>query len=176
MIGYDSAFIGGTLALNSFKSEFNWSQYSDHEANVISENIVSLYQAGAFFGMTKLPPNSDHRQANYAQELSLLMQQVTISYGRRASKSLLNFHPRSWSHAWCERKPRTWTDLWRTCFGWYWSWWRIQFDPYLHLRIVSPCNSWATCRSLRNGMADWWCCWILDKRIQRIFPKSNVHS
>jgi MFS family permease len=50
MIGYDSAFIGGTLALNSFKTEFNWSQYSTGEANLISENIVSLYQAGAFFG------------------------------------------------------------------------------------------------------------------------------
>jgi MFS family permease len=50
MIGYDSAFIGGTIALNSFKSEFNWSQYSTTEANLISENIVSLYQAGAFFG------------------------------------------------------------------------------------------------------------------------------
>jgi len=50
MIGYDSAFIGGTLALSSFKTEFNWKQYSSHEQNLISENIVSLYQAGAFFG------------------------------------------------------------------------------------------------------------------------------
>lgn len=50
MIGYDSAFIGGTIALPSFKSEFNWSQYSADEALLISENIVSLYQAGAFFG------------------------------------------------------------------------------------------------------------------------------
>ena len=50
MIGYDSAFIGGTLALDSFKAEFNWAQYSQHEANLISENIVSAYQAGAFFG------------------------------------------------------------------------------------------------------------------------------
>ena len=50
MIGYDSAFIGGTLALTSFKTEFNWKQYSSHQAEIISENIVSLYQAGAFFG------------------------------------------------------------------------------------------------------------------------------
>ncbi|TVY56289.1 Quinate permease [Lachnellula suecica] len=50
MIGYDSAFIGGTLALTSFKNEFNWKQYSTDEANLITENIVSLYQAGAFFG------------------------------------------------------------------------------------------------------------------------------
>lgn len=50
MIGYDSAFIGGSIALTSFKNEFNWSQYSTAEANTISANIVSLYQAGAFFG------------------------------------------------------------------------------------------------------------------------------
>ncbi|PQE24315.1 quinate permease protein [Rutstroemia sp. NJR-2017a BVV2] len=50
MIGYDSAFIGGTIALTSFKKEFDWSSYSTEEANLISENIVSVYQAGAFFG------------------------------------------------------------------------------------------------------------------------------
>jgi MFS family permease len=50
MIGYDSAFIGGTIALTSFKNEFDWSSYSTEEANLISENIVSVYQAGAFFG------------------------------------------------------------------------------------------------------------------------------
>ncbi|KAA8569796.1 hypothetical protein EYC84_002139 [Monilinia fructicola] len=50
MIGYDSAFIGGTIALTSFKDEFKWSQYSEKESLLISENIVSLYQAGAFFG------------------------------------------------------------------------------------------------------------------------------
>jgi MFS family permease len=50
MIGYDSAFIGGTLALESFKKEFDWAQYSVEQADLISENIVSCYQAGAFFG------------------------------------------------------------------------------------------------------------------------------
>jgi sugar porter (SP) family MFS transporter len=50
MIGYDSAFIGGTLALDSFKKEFNWAQYSVDQANLVSANIVSVYQAGAFFG------------------------------------------------------------------------------------------------------------------------------
>lgn len=50
MIGYDSAFIGTTLALPSFVEEFQWNQLSaSHLANVKS-NIVSVYQAGAFFG------------------------------------------------------------------------------------------------------------------------------
>ncbi|KAI0018600.1 general substrate transporter [Xylariomycetidae sp. FL0641] len=50
MIGYDSAFIGTTLALPSFKDEFNFDQYSKSEKDLLSANIVSLYQAGAFFG------------------------------------------------------------------------------------------------------------------------------
>lgn len=50
MIGYDSAFIGTTLSLDSFKSEFNFNNMSDSTSNLISANIVSCYQAGAFFG------------------------------------------------------------------------------------------------------------------------------
>ncbi|KAI0975190.1 general substrate transporter [Xylaria arbuscula] len=50
LIGYDSAFIGTTLALPSFISEFGFDKISKEEKNLISANIVSLYQAGAFFG------------------------------------------------------------------------------------------------------------------------------
>lgn len=50
MIGYDSAFIGGTLALQSFRDEFKFGEMSTTHRNFISANIVSCYQAGAFFG------------------------------------------------------------------------------------------------------------------------------
>lgn len=50
MIGYDSSFIGGTLALDSFVTEFHLDQASDSKLETISANIVSTYQAGAFFG------------------------------------------------------------------------------------------------------------------------------
>ncbi|TRX91551.1 hypothetical protein FHL15_007556 [Xylaria flabelliformis] len=50
MIGYDSAFIGTTLALPSFVHEFKLNTLSKSEKALISSNIVSLYQAGAFFG------------------------------------------------------------------------------------------------------------------------------
>jgi MFS family permease len=50
MIGYDSAFIGTTLALDSFKAEFAFDTMSKATQNLISANIVSCYQAGAFFG------------------------------------------------------------------------------------------------------------------------------
>lgn len=50
MIGYDSAFIGGTLALPAFKDEFHFENLSTSAVNLLSANIVSCYQAGAFFG------------------------------------------------------------------------------------------------------------------------------
>lgn len=50
MIGYDSAFIGGTLALKSFTTEFDFESLSPSAVNLLKANIVSCYQAGAFFG------------------------------------------------------------------------------------------------------------------------------
>ncbi|KAK5075839.1 hypothetical protein LTR70_009197 [Exophiala xenobiotica] len=50
MIGYDSAFIGGTLALKSFTEEFAFEDMSTSTVNLLKANIVSCYQAGAFFG------------------------------------------------------------------------------------------------------------------------------
>ncbi|KAK8075623.1 Quinate permease [Apiospora hydei] len=49
-IGYDSAFIGGTLALPSFVDEFNFASMDKDTKALLQANIVSLYQAGAFFG------------------------------------------------------------------------------------------------------------------------------
>ncbi|GAA6030943.1 hypothetical protein JCM8097_008949 [Rhodosporidiobolus ruineniae] len=45
MIGYDSAFFGSTITLQSFKNEFGAARVSSRSAD-----LVSLYQAGAFFG------------------------------------------------------------------------------------------------------------------------------
>ncbi|KAJ5709540.1 hypothetical protein N7493_009831 [Penicillium malachiteum] len=50
MIGYDSAFIGTTIDLPSFKSEFGFYSMTSSHLSMISENIVSIYQAGSFFG------------------------------------------------------------------------------------------------------------------------------
>lgn len=50
MIGYDSAFIGTTLALPSFTDEFKFAELSDVQLALTKSNIVSIYQAGAFFG------------------------------------------------------------------------------------------------------------------------------
>lgn len=50
MIGYDSAFIGTTLALPSFVAEFRLKQMTASHLALTKANIVSVYQAGAFFG------------------------------------------------------------------------------------------------------------------------------
>lgn len=50
MYGYDSAFIGGTLGLPSFQRAFGLDQAADDEVAALSSNIVSTFQAGAFFG------------------------------------------------------------------------------------------------------------------------------
>nr|OQO27315.1 Quinate permease [Rachicladosporium sp. CCFEE 5018] len=50
MIGYDSAFIGTTLALPSFTKEFDFASYDKTDLATVKANIVSVYQAGAFFG------------------------------------------------------------------------------------------------------------------------------
>ncbi|KAK7213115.1 hypothetical protein V2G26_020293 [Clonostachys chloroleuca] len=47
LFGYDSAFIGTTIARKSFKDDFN---VYGPEANNISSNITASFQAGAFFG------------------------------------------------------------------------------------------------------------------------------
>lgn len=49
-IGYDSAFIGTTLALPAFEDEFGFKQMTKSHLALVKANIVSIYQAGAFFG------------------------------------------------------------------------------------------------------------------------------
>ncbi|GAA5890210.1 hypothetical protein JCM16303_002392, partial [Sporobolomyces ruberrimus] len=52
MIGYDSAFIGTSISLASFKEEFGLTlrDKTAKEFASISANIVSTYQGGCFFG------------------------------------------------------------------------------------------------------------------------------
>jgi len=61
MIGYDSAFFGTTISLSSFKNEFGWvaqpaGRYTTVQLANMSANIVSVYQAGAFFGALSAYP------------------------------------------------------------------------------------------------------------------------
>lgn len=50
MIGYTTSFIGTTVALGSFGNAFGFDQMASSESTLIKANVVSLFQAGAFFG------------------------------------------------------------------------------------------------------------------------------
>lgn len=56
IIGYDAGFIGGTIALSSFQKEFHYATMSALEITLVNSNIVSVFQAGAFFGSLIMYP------------------------------------------------------------------------------------------------------------------------
>ncbi|KAJ7693890.1 MFS quinate transporter QutD [Mycena rosella] len=74
LYGYDSAFIGGTIALASFKKEFG---ITAHNSATISANIVSGYQAGAFFGALLSFPFCER----YGRRLSLSLAAAFFTLG-----------------------------------------------------------------------------------------------
>ncbi|KAF8244445.1 general substrate transporter [Wilcoxina mikolae CBS 423.85] len=49
-MGFDTAFIGGTQALEPFKRDFKLNNRSQHERDTLSGNIVSTFQVGCFVG------------------------------------------------------------------------------------------------------------------------------
>ncbi|KAL0570674.1 hypothetical protein V5O48_011280 [Marasmius crinis-equi] len=49
-MGYDTAVIGGTMALDSFVRDFHLDEVSKTNRDTIQGNIVSTFQAGCFFG------------------------------------------------------------------------------------------------------------------------------
>jgi MFS family permease len=49
-VGYDTSVIGGTLALDSFRRDFNLTNKSSSARDTLQGNIVSTFQVGCFFG------------------------------------------------------------------------------------------------------------------------------
>ncbi|KAK2053864.1 general substrate transporter [Colletotrichum caudatum] len=49
-MGYDTAVIGGTMALDSFRRDFHLDGVATSTRDTIQGNIVSTFQAGCFFG------------------------------------------------------------------------------------------------------------------------------
>lgn len=50
IIGYDGGFIGGTVALPSFKKEFGLDKMTALHANFVISNVISVFHVGCFFG------------------------------------------------------------------------------------------------------------------------------
>ncbi|KAJ7682327.1 quinate permease [Mycena polygramma] len=74
LYGYDSAFIGGTIALASFKTEFGITAANNA---AISANVVSGYQAGAFFGALLSFPFCER----YGRRFALIMAALFFTLG-----------------------------------------------------------------------------------------------
>ncbi|CUM56705.1 unnamed protein product [Debaryomyces tyrocola] len=77
IIGYDGGFIGGTVALPSFKSEFGLDKISESEAGDIISNVISVFHAGCFFGALLSYPFSFY----LGRRLSLIISATAITIG-----------------------------------------------------------------------------------------------
>lgn len=49
-MGYDTAVIGGTMALDSFRRDYGMRTMSQRSRDTLQGNIVSAFQAGAVLG------------------------------------------------------------------------------------------------------------------------------
>lgn len=76
MFGYDSAFIGGTLALPSFKQAFGLTG-NKKAATTLSSNIVSTFQAGAILGALLGYPVAD----KLGRKINLLLSGLVLAIG-----------------------------------------------------------------------------------------------
>ncbi|ODQ61288.1 hypothetical protein WICANDRAFT_61846 [Wickerhamomyces anomalus NRRL Y-366-8] len=77
IIGYDAGFVGGMISLKSFKHEFGLDKQSTSKQSWTSETIVSLFQAGAFFGALFIYPLG----YKYGRKGSLIIATVLLLVG-----------------------------------------------------------------------------------------------
>lgn len=87
IIGYDAGFIGATVTLKSFKDEFA-SNLTPSQIADVDSNVVSVFQAGAFFGALLLYPVSEIM----GRKLVLIISGFFLTFG--AAISLIANHDR----------------------------------------------------------------------------------
>ncbi|GAB1206358.1 hypothetical protein APSETT445_005043 [Aspergillus pseudonomiae] len=77
LFGYDMAFIGTSIELHSFKQEFGLEHASKSVEDAFAANIVSLLQAGCFFGSLISAPLSDR----FGRKLALALAGLIFCVG-----------------------------------------------------------------------------------------------
>ncbi|KAB8261836.1 general substrate transporter [Aspergillus pseudonomiae] len=77
LFGYDMAFIGTSIELHSFKKDFGLEHASKSAEDAFAANIVSLLQAGCFFGSLISAPLSDR----FGRKLALALAGLTFCVG-----------------------------------------------------------------------------------------------
>ncbi|KAM9891500.1 hypothetical protein OXX79_010688 [Metschnikowia pulcherrima] len=81
IIGYDAGFIGGTVSLTAFKSEFGLDKMSATAASAIEANVVSVFQAGAYFGCLFFYPIGEI----WGRKIGLLLSGFLLTFGAAIS-------------------------------------------------------------------------------------------
>lgn len=77
IIGYDAGFIGGTVSLESFSSEFGLDKMTEAASAEVSSNVVSLFQAGAFFGSLIFYPVAE----TLGRKIVLILSGILLTVG-----------------------------------------------------------------------------------------------
>ncbi|KAF8000998.1 hypothetical protein HF325_004787 [Metschnikowia pulcherrima] len=81
IIGYDAGFIGGTVSLTAFKLEFGLDKMSATAASAIEANVVSVFQAGAYFGCLFFYPIGEI----WGRKIGLLLSGFLLTFGAAIS-------------------------------------------------------------------------------------------
>ncbi|GEQ67454.1 hypothetical protein JCM33374_g1119 [Metschnikowia sp. JCM 33374] len=81
IIGYDAGFIGGTVSLTAFKQEFGLDKMSVSGAALIEANVVSVFQAGAYFGCLFFYPIGEI----FGRKIGLLLSGFLLTFGAAIS-------------------------------------------------------------------------------------------
>lgn len=77
IFGYDLAFIGTTITLEPFVNDFGLAGASEARTDAFSANVVSLLQAGCFFGSLAVAPLGD----KYGRKPALMVAGVIFCIG-----------------------------------------------------------------------------------------------
>lgn len=81
IIGYDSGFIGGTVSLKSFQKEFGFDKLSESARANVQANVVSVFQAGAYFGCLLFYPIGEL----LGRKVGLLLSGFFLTFGAAIS-------------------------------------------------------------------------------------------
>ncbi|KAK0376799.1 quinate permease [Colletotrichum limetticola] len=76
-MGYDTAVIGGTMALDSFVRDFGIDKMTIQEKNNSLANIASMFQVGAFFGALLTFPIAE----KYGRKKAIMMAALIFCVG-----------------------------------------------------------------------------------------------
>lgn len=81
IIGYDAGFIGGTVSLTSFQQEFGLDKMSAGKKADIEANVVSVFQAGAYFGCLFFYPVGEY----LGRKVGLILSGFFLTFGAAIS-------------------------------------------------------------------------------------------